>query len=177
MPVPETKKRQRSRKYLSGHNFRPGVTLVDMVVAVLILSIVSAVTVPRMAETLDRYKLRSAATVLASHLDYLRRQAIIRGQDLTVQLGDQPPILRCSQIAMPNQPGSRFELNLADEFQISAISLDGVEGDEIRFDRHGYSFDSQGAIDNWSVILNSPSADNRFVVSQTGTEFTVSSHE
>lgn len=152
---------------------RQGITLVDMVVTMLILSIVSAVTVPRMTESFQRHRLQSAASVLSGHLNYLKRQAIIRGQTLTVQLSSQPPAIACSQISMPNQPGRPYALDLATEFQIGELSWDGADGTEIRFDRHGDTRDSLTNIDNWSITLVSSNSSAHLAISPNAIDVTV----
>jgi len=154
---------------------RPGITLIDLIVTILIIGIVSAVTLPRMAESYQRHYLQSAAAMLSGHLSYLKRQAIIRGRSLTVQLSSSPPIIACSQVAMPNQPGQSYKLDLATEFQLTEMSWDGIVGPEIRFDRHGHTYSSEGRIETWSIRLKSANSSALLAISPDHIDVTVTS--
>ena len=152
---------------------RHGFSMIDAVVTILILGIISAVTVPRMAESLERYRLRSAATVLAEQIVYVRRQAIVNGRDLNVQLSSRPASMRCDQLPMPNRVGENYAVDLADAYQIQRMSWSGLDGTNLRFDRHGNAYDDGVRLDTWSIQLEISSAIATLTLSANDTEIEV----
>jgi Tfp pilus assembly protein FimT len=152
---------------------RRGFSMIDTIVTVLLLGIMSAVTVPRMSESLERYRLRSAANVLAEQLEYLRRQAIVRGHDLTVELRSRPASVRCSQISMPNRVGVSFVVDLEDSYQIQKMAWSGFDGTELRFDRHGNAFSGAMRIESWSIQIRNASAIATLAITANDTQVTV----
>lgn len=141
-----------------GRSGRFGGTMIDMIVTILLMSIVSAVTVPRMTEVLAMHRLEATAYELVGGVNYLKDRAVIEGRDLVAQFTAEPPGMRCDQVAMPNRPGQTFALNLTSETNLSGFTYSGFTGNSLRFDRFGDIHDSAGRVNNCSISLSSAKA-------------------
>lgn len=144
---------------------RSAITMIDMIVTILLISIVSALTIPRMSETLDRHRLESSAHSLVHHIEYLRKRAIVSGTELTFRLLTNPPGIECTQLPMPNQPGETFWVDLSAGGIVSGLSASELSSRIIRIDRFGEFYDASGKLDQWGIQLSIPqaSADIQFV--------------
>lgn len=135
-----------------------GITLVDVCVAVLILSIVSAVTVPRMAEVLDRQRIEAASHLLVQSLTYLKNRAIIEGKTVHLELTHQPLGLRCEQIAMPNRPGQTFFLDMSQEANITESNYEGISSPHLTIDRFGYLYNQGESVNACTITIGNKAA-------------------
>lgn len=70
--------------------FQEGVSLVEVVIALSILAVLSAVIVPAVVEAIRKFQLNSCAEQLASHLRYARSLAMARGVDEEVEFAYSP---------------------------------------------------------------------------------------
>lgn len=137
---------------------RRGMTLVDLSVAVLILSIVSAITAPRMVEMLERHKIEAAAQLLVENLNHLRSRAITEGRSLTVDITDQPLGIRCDQIEMPNQPGQTYFFDLSAEASITEANWEGISDSALVIDRFGDFYDRGIQVKTCALIIGNRTA-------------------
>ena len=140
--------------------------MIDMVVAILLLSILSAVTAPRMTEVLARHRLESAGYMAAASVNYLKDRALIEGRDITATFTSKPPGLVCDQVPMPNQPGQTFTLDLSTEATISNVSYSGITGTTLRFDRFGDLYDAAGRVTHFSISLANSKATTTITLDQ-----------
>jgi type II secretory pathway pseudopilin PulG len=93
-----------SYRLIGGRHRRTGLTLVELLVVIVILTMVTAATIPLMAPVTGQRKVREAARTLATMLAQAQAQALSSGrpagvwlQRLESTLPGQPPTIRSNQ--------------------------------------------------------------------------------
>ncbi len=129
----------------AGRN-RPGLSLVELTIVVAILALLSAMAVPRFANSLAKQRARSAGHRVAGDLAYAKRQARIRGQACTVEFDPAASRYVLRQIQGIDHKGLEYTVSLSDPpYRARFISVDFGGDALIRFDGFGTP-DSGGAV-------------------------------
>ena len=125
---------------------RPGFTLVDLVVTVLIIGILAAVAAPKFADTLHRTRAESAAKRIKVDLGLARQNAISRSSTQTVQFTpatDDYILPGMADLDHSSQPYS-VDLTAAPYKAVLVSATLGGDSD-VQFDQYGQP-DSGGTI-------------------------------
>ena len=110
------------RTFLAGSEMRSakrdasGLTLLELLVVITILSLMAGLVVPRIGPWLDNWKLRSAAERIAQTLRYARTRALFEQHYYVVEISPQKNMVRVLQL------NSTFvrEFSLPDGIQVQA---------------------------------------------------------
>lgn len=112
--------------------------MIDLVITVLILSIVSAIVVPRFTDTLSNYRVRTAAQQIAADLNYAREYAGQASRDLTVTFTVAPPTYQLVGVPNLNESGGDFIVALNDEgYDVTLTSVDFDGETDLVFNPYG----------------------------------------
>ena len=134
-----------------------GFTLIDVVVAVLIVGITAAIIGPRFASSLNARQAESGARMVAADLNYLRKQAITRGKSVVVTFDNNSASYVSSDAASADCRQSTFSRSLiqwAGNVQIEA-TFDAEE--TIEFDLRGLPWVNNQRMTVGSVNVDSAS--------------------
>jgi prepilin-type N-terminal cleavage/methylation domain-containing protein len=116
---------------------RNAFSLLEMVVAFLVLGIVAAVAAPRFSSSLNLHRVTSAARRLQSDLTYARRCAIARSTIIRVDFDLASELYRMPAVASPDTPSQPYTVRLRDyPYQTNIVSTP-FAGGELRFNRFG----------------------------------------
>lgn len=96
---------------------RSGFTIIEIVIVLVISAIVSAISVPRAGQFIDRIEVHGARTEAASMFSIARHYAIARGTQATL---DIDPVTRTLMIKASGQTVSTRELGAAYGVAINA---------------------------------------------------------
>lgn len=116
---------------------RLGFTLIDLVIAVLIIGIIAAVSTPRFAASVSARRAEAGARLVASDLAYLRRQAISTSRDVTISFATPQATYSCSSVAAINQANSKFERKLRSWAPEVDLQVDFGGTAKLSFDMRG----------------------------------------
>lgn len=120
---------------------RRGFSYAELVIVILIMGIMAAIAIPRIAQSMSFYRLNAAAERVASDLRYARGQARMKGTSQSVVFNaatDSYDLPGLFSIDHPSQP---FSLNLPTsaypaDIQSTFFGVDGTGGTVI-FDLYG----------------------------------------
>ncbi len=140
---------------------RRGISLVDLVVTVLIMSIIAAVAIPRFTGVLAEYKVETAARQIAADLNYARQYARQTSGTATVEFQVAPPGYLLIGVPALDHSGTDHSVDLNDRgygVALSTVNLDG--GTRVTFDQYGRPFTggTTVALTNGSVAVQSGAA-------------------
>ncbi len=150
---------------------RRGISLVDLVVTVLIMSIIAAVTVPRFTGILAQYKVETAARQIAADLNYARQYARQTSGTTAVLFQFSPPAYFFNGVPALDHSGAAYSVDLDSlgyDVAFSSIDFDG--NTLLMFDENGRPSTGSTAagLTSGSVTVQSGSA-SRTVVVDVGT--------
>ena len=149
---------------------RTGLTLIDLVVALLIIGVLSAVAAPRFVHMLGRYRVDAAASRVQADLEYARQQARTHGQSRTVVFDAAAHTYELADADHPDQPGGQYVVRLSDspgEVALKAVSFGAENAPRVTFDLYGRP-DGGG-----TVVLNAGRAERSVRVDGTTGRVTV----
>ena len=134
---------------------RRAFTIIELTVTLCILSILSAIAIPRMGAILDRVKVRSAAVEIESLFSAARHIAIARGTQATVEID---PRAQSINISVGSDTVRKRDIGMAHDVQLSATRS-----------RMSYSATGMGyGAANLSVVVRRNSAVDTVFVSRLG---------
>lgn len=124
---------------LGGRETRRGFSLAEVFLVVVIMSILSAIAVPRIANFLAGQRLAAASRRIVTDLGFAQRRAKTTGVVQKVKVETGTRTLELEGLTDPDHPGQPYVLKLADEpYTLSSIAADfggGVQ--EVAFDAYG----------------------------------------
>jgi len=127
-----------------------GFTLVEVIIVVVILAIAAMMAVPMMSSA-DTFQVRSAASMLASDLEYAKNCAISRGETFSVNFnydnGYRLEDASGSPIEHPVKKGFDYVVDFASDGR-----LDKVKIDEVNLSDSIIEFDCLGSPDEGGTI-------------------------
>ena len=91
---------------------RRGLTFLDMVIVVMILGLLAAVSMPRLASVQRQNRLRSAALTMVEHLRLARETAVAQGTPVTVVFTPSEATYQAPQVDDPERPGEFLQVDL-----------------------------------------------------------------
>jgi prepilin-type N-terminal cleavage/methylation domain-containing protein len=125
--------------------FRPGFSLVELIVVMAILVLMAGVAVPRFAGTLARRRVEFAAARVVSDLRLAQREARLASQLGTASFdvaADTYSLLSVTDLDHPTE----YKVRLADQpYEVNLISVDLGGDAQIQYDGYGVP-DSGGTI-------------------------------
>jgi len=98
----------------SDRHYRPGFTVLELVIIVMILGLVSAIGIPRFSSTLDATMLQTGAAAIRTHLTHARQTAISTGRPTSIAFKPLTAAYSSSTVDFPAQPGRLIDVDLAD---------------------------------------------------------------
>jgi len=132
------------------HRSVNGFTLVEVIIVVVILAIAAMMAVPMMSSA-DTFQVRSAASMLASDLEYAKNCAISRGETFSVDFnydnGYQLKDANGDLIEHPVKKGFDYVVDFASDGR-----LDKVKIDEVNLSDSIVEFDCLGSPDEGGTI-------------------------
>ncbi|MCA9025075.1 MAG: hypothetical protein KDA86_07665 [Planctomycetaceae bacterium] len=139
---------------------RRGLSLMDLVITVLIMSILSAVAAPRFSSTLNHYSAETAAQQLCADLNYARQYARQTSQEILVQFTQTPPGYTLTGVPSLDKSGNDFSVDLVDlgyNVTLPTVDFDGELG--LRFNPYGRPLvaDGSAALSSGTVIVRAGS--------------------
>lgn len=153
---------------MSERSMQAGVTLIELLVAVLILGILLAIAIPSFSSMFEKNRLKGAAERLAAQTQYARSEAIARNSDVTIAVQTSAPW--CFGVSVGS---AACDCGQDDPTQADACQIDGTLRRDSAEDFTGIGI--QGA--NVSATFNSvrgtpePGDDGTIVLeSQSGME-------
>ena len=117
---------------------RDALTLIDVVIVVLIMGIVSAVAVPRFADSLHRRRVDAAARRIKADLQWIRQTAMASSASLSVQFYPLTGTYECAGISHLDRPGRPYVVDLTIhpyQVQLATASFGGAS--TLQFNRYG----------------------------------------
>jgi prepilin-type N-terminal cleavage/methylation domain-containing protein len=139
---------------------RPGFTLIELMIVVVILAIAAAIVVP-MASSAGSMQLRAAGNMVAADLEYAKSMSISRGQKYSVVFDptngaywvkDQ----NGNTIAHPVNQGSLYSVSFPNDSRLNQVNIANVSFDgtnAVSFDYLGSPFNGSGGNLNSGVII------------------------
>ena len=124
-----------------------------MVLAIMIMGLAAAITVPRIGSALASAQIRSATTVVIADLEYLRRHAVVTGRDVNLQWDVANRTLQSADAMMPERPTTTFWRDLADQFNVTSLQVPAGQSSSLRFDRRGGIWADQTKLDSWQLTV------------------------
>jgi Tfp pilus assembly protein PilE len=127
---------------------RAGLTLVDLVIALLVLGVMSAVAAPRFAQMLGRYRVESAAGRVRADLEYARQQARTHGQSRTIVFDPKTHVYELADMDHPDRPGAKYVVNLSESpggVSLESATFGGGNSPNVTFDLYGRA-DGSGTV-------------------------------
>lgn len=121
-------------------SYRAGLALVDLVIALLIIGVLSAVAAPRFLHMLGRYRVDAAAGRMQADLEYARQQARTHNQPRTVVFDAGTQSYELADADHPDQPGGKYVVSLSDspgEVSLKAASFGALNAPSVTFDLYG----------------------------------------
>ena len=119
---------------------RAGLTLIDLVIALLIIGVLSAVAAPRFVHMLGRYRVDAAASRVQADLEYARQQARTHNQSRTVVFDAAAHAYELADADHPDQPGGKYVVSLSDspgDVALKAASFGAENAPRVTFDLYG----------------------------------------
>lgn len=117
---------------------KAGLTLLDVVIATLIVGILAAIAAPRFAGSISRLKAEAAAQRVQMDLELIRERSLSDSASYTVVFTPASNSYAIAGFPHPDHPNSDYSVQLSEspyEATIYAVSLGG--GSSITFDRFG----------------------------------------
>jgi prepilin-type N-terminal cleavage/methylation domain-containing protein len=146
-----------------------GVTLLEIIVVVLIISILTAVSIPNILEWLHQYRLQTAAASIVNHLRAARLLAIFKGVKHEVQI---KPFGEGNYYQVVEDPGEKPEHTDQVVMSIGRVELNTRFGEVhiVKLTDDGrFSFKPKGTSTSGSITLeNSKKAHITIVINGQG---------
>lgn len=151
--------RHRDMRYLNMYEKRkiglrcrkPGFTIVEIIIVVVILSIAAMTAIPMMSSA-SSVQIRSAANLIAADLEYAKSMAISRGQYFYVRFNESNNSYQIEDqdnnvIQHPVKKGFNYVMNFTNDRRVGKVDVTNVSfpSDIVRFDCLG-SPDNGGTI-------------------------------
>lgn len=137
-------------------------TLLDLTLSMAIIGIVAAVATPRLLNTVDVHRARTAARRVAADLEHAKQRAIAASGEQVVRFTTATSSYVIVGMADPNHPARTYTATLSDSPYSSTFSTLGLNSSgEIRFGIHGLPDRSA------SVIITSGGAQRTVSVDRT----------
>lgn len=123
---------------------RAGFTMIEMVIAVLVVAIITSVAVPRGIDSHRRHQLQAAAHHLALDLRYAASHAGAKSQPQTVTFTPASQQYEINGLADPNRPSLPFVVDLTRQYgvQFDSVLFNGATPEVISFDGYGRPTDT-----------------------------------
>lgn len=93
---------------------RPGLTLIDLVVTLMVLAIMSGVAIPRYADAMLEARVRAAARLLAADLSHARRYAVATGASQAVMFDTASDSYVLSGLSHPDRFYEPYQIALSE---------------------------------------------------------------
>ena len=113
---------------------RPGLTLLDVTLATLIIGILSAVVVPRFSDFTVQQRLQSAVQKFQADLQFARRHAMATTSDVVFQVDITTDTYTFRGVPHPAHPNKHYHATLSQapwHVRVHGINFDGTIGLEM----------------------------------------------
>ena len=115
-----------------------GVTLIDAVISLLIISILAGIAVPQYANALAGHRLEAAATRIVADLSLARREAQMTGTEQTVEFQPGDGHYHLMGLRHLDRAGEKYMVSLSQEpYRTTIVSAEFGGDAEIVFDGYG----------------------------------------
>lgn len=136
------------------HIGQKGFTLVEVLIAIGILVILSAIAIPQMRGIIESYRLNGAARVVWSDMQNAKMTAIKTNQSITVTFVNTTTYSH----PRPNDPRGAFTRNLANDYPNVTIRSSG----------ESTTFNSRGMVDPTTITVSLSGRQKEFKIAWTG---------
>jgi prepilin-type N-terminal cleavage/methylation domain-containing protein len=146
---------------------RRGFTLTELAVVVLIISIFTAVAVPKFVDSLIFYRIESAARRVKADLELTRQTAKLTSASQSITF-DGASYEASSGVTSLDSPGQPYVVNLAAEpYRITNVTAN-IEGQTVEFD--GFGKPAVGG----TIVLTAPNHECAVEIDEETGEITIS---
>lgn len=129
-----------------------GVTLIELLVAILIVAILATIGIPNFQQTIRNNRVTSQSNELVALLSYAKSEAIRRSEDVTVQLSDDGNVWTAlveDPVGTATVPGCSTGVLRCAEYRSVRLEDPG----ELTFNNRGYTTDTVSGWDARTVYL------------------------
>lgn len=162
---------RRCRLRAANHTANQAFSLIELVVVVLVMGILAAAAVPRIASSIAYYRIESAAKQIQSDLELARESARYAGNNRTVTFDVSTNSYTLAGVAHPNRPRQTYVVNLSStDYPVSLVSVAlGLAGTSL-----SVTFDMYGKPDaGGSIVISSAGQQRTVQISGTTAKITI----
>ena len=143
---------------------RSAFTLVDLVVAILILGLIAAVSVPRLGTVLSQSKAQAGAAILAADLEYLRDRAIVTGEDISLTFDLDTCSVTAAEVPGATRRFESYARNLMTECGVEQLAFSDGVSEELQIDRFGRFWSDKLQLTDWQIRVVAGSTSERISI-------------
>lgn len=134
---------------------RGGFSLLEMVIAVLILGILAAVAAPRYSNAMSTFRSDAVARRVAADLNRMRRFAIANSTTVTVTFDTAAESYQTSDVPRPDKKAGAWIITAGDELENADIVTADFDGaNTLTFDHHGQPLVGGSAMTSGSITIS-----------------------
>jgi prepilin-type N-terminal cleavage/methylation domain-containing protein len=117
---------------------RPAFTLVELLIVIAIMGVISAMAIPRYADSIARYRAEMGAKRIAADLEFASSQARQLGRPVVVEFNSVGSRYTLIGVKSLNNSGVDYSVNIADAPYLASLNAASFgSGGSVTFDIYG----------------------------------------